>query len=74
MSDTKDITARAAVASLRSVASNVAEDLETFAAIMINIGHSVPNDMVQPDWFSWFGRQLERVSVELYAELKEGAL
>jgi hypothetical protein len=74
MSDTKDIATKAAVASLRSLASNVAEDLETVAAIMINIGHSIPSDIVQPDWFAWFGRQLERVSVELYAEIKEGAL
>jgi hypothetical protein len=74
MSDTKDITARAAVASLVSVASNAAEDLETVAAIMINIGHSIPSDIVQPDWFAWFGRQIELVSVELNGALKEGAL
>jgi hypothetical protein len=74
VSDAKDITTKATLASLRIVASNAAEDLETFAAIMINVGHYVPSDMVQPDWFSWFGRQLERVSVELYAEIKEGAL
>jgi hypothetical protein len=74
MSDTKDITTKAAVAGLRNVAQNAAEDLDTVAAIMINIGHSVPSDMVQPDWFGWFGRQLEHVSVELNGALKEMTL
>ena len=57
---------------LRNSVVNTAEDLDSLAAIMVNIGYYVPSDIVQPDWFSWFGRQLGNVSEELNKEAKAG--
>ena len=57
---------------LRNAAVNTADDLESLGAVMIQIGQYVPNDIVQPDWFALFGRQIVEMSGHLSRAAREG--
>ncbi len=60
-----------AVTNLVSVATNMAEDLETMGAIMVMIGNHVPAEDIHGEWITWFGRQVEIACETLEKALKE---
>ena len=37
-------------------------DIDTITAIMVVVGTHVPDDFIQPEWFTFFGRAIDRVT------------